>query len=130
MRLPARLRAALYAAAVVVAGTGIVWLFVHDRWRRLGVACMEVHGSVAMALLVLIGAAAALHAPSGWRERKNRTSGALLASALTLLVITSALLYYLGDDRARGIASTVHWTVGLIMLAVAAVHVSLAGRNR
>src|SRR5437879_4159563 len=96
MRLPASLRSSLYAAGVIVAASGMAWLAVHDPAHPTGLAAlsMEIHGGTSMALLVLIGAVSALHAPAGWRERKNRSSGALLAATLTVLVVTGFLLYY------------------------------------
>ena len=130
MRLPASLRTALYAVGLLVAASGVMWLFAREGWRRLAATCMQVHGSAAMVLLVLIGAAAALHAPAGWREAKNRASGAVFATALSLLVATAALLYYDGDERTRAVASLVHWTLGLATLAVAGAHVWLGRRAR
>jgi len=129
MRLPASLRGALYATGGLVAASGSLWLVVHDGSRRLAVACIEVHGVTAMALLVLIGAAAALHVPTGWRERRNRASGAILSTALIVLVATGAVLYYAGDDVARNAASVAHWTVGLAAVALAGLHVWLGRRG-
>ena len=130
MRLPASLRAALYTVGLLVAASGVIWLFTRDGSRRLAAACMQVHGGAAMMLLVLIGAVAALHAPAGWRERKNRASGAVLATVLTVLLVTGALLYYLGDEGARSMASTVHWTVGCAALVLGALHIWLGRRSR
>jgi hypothetical protein len=129
MRLPASLRGALYATGGLVAASGSLWLVVHDASRRLAVACIEVHGTTAMALLVLVGAAAALHAPTGWRERRNRASGAILSTALIVLMATGALLYYLGDEGARSVTSVAHWTAGLAAVALGGVHVWLGRRG-
>ena len=123
MRLPASLRGGLYATGGLVAASGSLWLVVHDASRRLAVTCLEIHGIAAMALLVLVGAAAALHAPTGWRERRNRASGAILSTALVVLMATGALLYYLGDEGARSAASFAHWTAGLAAVALAVLHV-------
>lgn len=128
MRLPSSLRAGVYGTGALVAITGTLWLIVHDTWRRFAATCMELHGGSAMILLVLIGAAAALHAPAGWRERKNRVSGAVLSTVLAILLLTGVLLYYAGDERARGLASVVHWTLGLGAIAALYVHVWLGRR--
>ena len=130
MRLPASLRATLYATGLIVAASGVTWLFARDGARRLAAASMQVHGSAAMALLVVIGAVAALHAPVGWRERKNRVSGALFTTALAVLAITGALLYYAGDDGARSAASVLHWSVGCAALVLGGAHVWLGQRSR
>lgn len=130
MRLPASLRAALYTVGLLVAASGVIWLFTRAGSRRLALACMQMHGGAAMVLLVIIGAVAALHAPAGWRERRNRASGAVLAAVLTVLLVTGALLYYLGDEGARSMASTVHWTVGCAALVLGGIHIWLGRLSR
>lgn len=129
MRLPLSLRTALYATSGLVAASGVLWLVVHDASRAVAVACMEVHGSLAMILLVITGAVIALHSATGWRERKNRASGAVLGTALIVLTATGALLYYLGDEHARALASVTHWAVGVAAIALTALHVWLGRRS-
>lgn len=129
MRLPASLRGALYVTGGVVAASGVVWLVVHDASRRVAVACMEVHGTTAMALLVLTGAVVALHAATGWRERRNRASGAILSTALLIVIATGALLYYVGDEGARNLASVTHWVLGLAAIALTGLHVWFGQRG-
>ena len=129
MRLPASLRGALYIAGGIVAASGALWLAVHDSSRRLAVACMEVHGTTAMVLLVLTGSIVGLHAMTGWRERRNRASGAILSAALVFLIATGALLYYVGDEGARHLASVTHWIVGLAAIALTVLHVLLGQRS-
>lgn len=126
MRLPASLRAALYIAAAVVFATGCAWLLTEQR-RTL---YLEIHGGATMALLVLIGAVFALHAPAAWREGKNRWSGILVAAVLVTLALTGYLLYYLGDDHARHVASVVHWVVGVAMPVFLALHGGFGRRSR
>ena len=130
MRLPASLRVATYGVGLIVAASGVTWLLAPQASRRVAAACMEVHGSAAMVLLVLVGAVAALHAPTGWRERKNRLSGAVFAATLTVLVATGAMLYYVGDEGLRGAASVVHWAIGCAVLLLGGLHVWLGRRSR
>ncbi|HUQ76088.1 MAG TPA: hypothetical protein VM183_15295 [Burkholderiales bacterium] len=125
MRLPPSLRLGLYATGAVVTASGLAWL-ASQHGRS---ALMQIHGTASMALLVLIGAVTALHAPAGWRERKNRWSGATVAGALTFLALTGLLLYYLGDERARAMTSLWHWTVGVLAAAALGVHVWLGARR-
>ena len=133
MRLPANLRLSLYGTGALVALSGIAWLWGHyfageTLSRRVAAVSMEIHGGAMMLVLVLVGSAAALHAPTGWREKKNRRSGALLASVLATLTATGFLLYYLGDERARAAASVLHWAVGLLSPVILAAHIRL-GRS-
>jgi hypothetical protein len=130
MRLPLSLRVALYALGAVVLASGVLWLAIHERLRTLAAGSMEVHGTAAMVLLVLIGATVALHAAAAWRDGRNRASGALLGTALTALMITGVALYYAGDERLRAMASTMHWTIGLAAMLVAGMHVWLGRRSR
>jgi uncharacterized membrane protein len=124
MRLPASLRLALYTAGALVAASGLAW-FASPSARSVS---MEIHGGASMALLVVIGAVAALHAPAGWRERKNRWSGALVAAGMSVLAVTGFLLYYLGDERARAGVSRAHWAVGLAVSVLLGMHVWLGAR--
>ncbi|MGE5639899.1 MAG: hypothetical protein ACM30H_07375 [Clostridia bacterium] len=122
MRLAASLRYAIYAALGVLLATG---------WARApGAALLRLHGAAAMALLPLVGAAIALHVPRAWRERKNRLSGAILATTLLGLTATGYLLYYSGSDALRSAASWTHWACGWSVLLIVAVHVVLARRTR
>lgn len=130
MRLPASLRAATYLVGLIVAGSGVTWLLTPQGSRRVAAACMAVHGSATMVLLVLVGAVAALHAPTGWRERKNRLSGAIFTLTLSVLVATGAMLYYAGDEGLRSAASVVHWAIGCAVLLFGALHVWLGRRSR
>lgn len=130
MRLPASLRVATYAIGLIVAGSGVTWLLAPQGSRRLSAACMQVHGSAAMVLLVLVGAVAALHAPTGWRERKNRVSGVLFAGTLSVLVASGAMLYYVGDEGLRSAASVVHWALGCAVVLLGGLHVWLGRRSR
>lgn len=130
MRLPANLRITTYAVGSVVAVSGVTWLLAPRGARRVAATCMEIHGSAAMVLLVLIGAVAALHAVTGWRERRNRTSGALFATLLSVLVATGAMLYYVGDESLRSAASLLHWTMGCAALLLGGQHVWTGRRPR
>src|SRR5512144_3124359 len=109
MRLAPSLRRSFYAAAGVAMLSGIAWLLP----RSSASLWLEIHGGAAMVVLVLLGSTVALHAPAGWRERQNRCSGLLLSALMAVLVLTGFLLYYLGGEGARSVASVVHWGVGL-----------------
>lgn len=131
-RLPASLRAAFYASGGALIATGLAWLALHYAAAVPGAPgsalALEVHGGAAMAILFLAGIVVALHLPRGWRERKNRSSGMVVASLLALLAITGFLLYYAGDDRLRATASLVHWLAGLAAPLLLWLHAWLGHR--
>jgi succinate dehydrogenase/fumarate reductase cytochrome b subunit len=130
MRLPASTRYSLYGLTALLLGSGIVWLVVHyleaisdpHTWEATS---MRIHGAAAMALLVIVGIAIALHVTRAWQEGKNRTSGLFLGAVLIVLVLTGYLLYYAGGEAARAAASAIHWILGLGLPFLVAVHVSL-----
>lgn len=126
MPLPASIRRSLYVFGGVAAVSGVAWLVMP---RRFSALYMEIHAAAAMALLVLAGAASALHSASAWRQRRNRVSGTLVAASLAILAVTGYFLYYLGDERARSLASATHWVVGLACVAFLAVHAWLGRRS-
>lgn len=126
MPLPASLRRGLYATGTLAALSGVAWLLTP---RRFSAVSMEIHAAAAMVLLVLIGAISALHAPAAWRQRRNHVSGSLLAAALGVLALTGYLLYYLGDELGRTIASATHWLLGLACVALLAAHAWLGRRS-
>jgi hypothetical protein len=129
MRLPASLRAGLYGIGGLVAASGLVWLVAHGAYNGVATLCMEIHGTAAMILLVLIGVAAGMHAPAAWRERKNRSSGVLFGVGLAALMLTGALLYYAGSEQVRASASIAHWAVGLVAIALAVLHIALGRKT-
>lgn len=133
MRLPASLRAAFYATGALLFASGMAWLGLHyEAPERTAAAALtlEVHGGAAMAVLFVAGGVLALHAPSAWRERKNRASGALLAAALALLTASAFLLYYAGGDALREQASLVHWAIGAAAPLLVWLHLALGRRTR
>ena len=135
MRLPASLRYSLYAAAAVLLVSGLLWLaFRHvpalapasQAWAGF---LMRVHGAAGMAILPLAGGAAALHATTAWRERKNRASGIALASTLVALTLTGYCLYYVGGEALRAAASAGHWMLGLALPLALSVHASIGRKT-
>jgi len=126
MRLAASLRHALYGTMGLLLASGLAWLAV--RAGSTATWSMRIHGATAMALLALGGGAVALHVKDAWRERKNRLSGLALAGTLLVLAVTGYLLYYVGDDEARGLVSALHWILGIAAAAVLAWHALVAQR--
>lgn len=135
-RLAASLRYSLYAVTAIVFASGALWLAARYSPPSAGLpdglaaVSMRVHGGAAMVLLILIGCAVSLHAPGGWRGRKNLATAISLSAALVLLTATGYCLYYLGDESVRMVSSLSHWVLGLALPAALACHVWLGRRNR
>jgi hypothetical protein len=74
---------------------------------------LKLHGAFAFAALWAFGLLWGVHIVKGWSLGRRRWSGVALFAGLVVLVLSGYLLYYLGSDMARAVASTLHWGVGL-----------------
>jgi hypothetical protein len=88
-----------------------------------------LHGAIAFAALLMIGAMLFSHVPTAWRTMRSRWHGLTLAASLCVMLLTAWCLYYLGNDAARTWAANVHLVVGLSLPAQVAWHVVLGRRN-
>lgn len=115
--------------AVLLVGTGAVWLAVHysvgagtgglphpiEAW------CLRVHGLAAFGGLFVLGALAASHMPQGWRLSlrrgwaQQRLTGTVLCALGALLVLTGYMLYYFAPEDVRPPLGWVHAGLGLAM---------------
>ena len=124
------------AILVVLFASGIAWLAlvyglpppdigVHP-WAPWS---LKLHGAAAMAALVLLGTLLIAHVGPAWRERCNRTSGVIVLTITTTLILTGYGLYYLAGDGARAIISVTHWALGVIGLPALLLHIYLGRRS-
>lgn len=136
MRLDPRFRFAIYGTFSILFVTGVGWL-VSDQmkdaasgesWQATAAYMLMVHGGAAMAALMLLGALVPLHARLGWRMRRNRITGSLMAACNAVLILTAFGLYYLGSEMLRPWASRLHIGVGLGLPLLFLVHI-LVGRR-
>ena len=138
-KLPRWQEWAVYLSLSLLAATGIGWL-VLDQWIRVAGDfgpehhpaerwMLTVHGGSAYLFLIVIGALIPVHIQLGWRTRRNRASGATLATICLLLSVTALGLYYFGGDIARHWTSVVHWSVGLVVLPTLLIHAIMGRRG-
>ncbi len=134
MRIDPQFRWALYVACAVLFVTGAGWLVADawkesaDAWQEVAANLLMVHGGAAMVALMLLGALVPLHLRRGWRAKKNRMTGTLMAAANVVLIVTAFGLYYFGSDTVRPWTSRIHYGVGLALPILGLVHV-LWGRR-
>jgi hypothetical protein len=138
LRRPARW--SLYGTIIVLIGSGIGWLAAHygsatgdasrDDLRRLAVEAMmlKVHGAVAFAALIALGAMFPHHVRRGWALSRNRISGALVITALGALIVTGYALYYLVNEANRASISIAHWSIGVAFAPLFLAHVVIGRR--
>ncbi len=130
----------LYSTLGGVWLSGALWLALHFAFSQrsefglirnpLEPECLAVHGAFAFGALVLAGWLSAAHLPAAWRSRRSRVSGTAMVAGVGLLGVSGYLLYYLGGDGSRNVASVAHWGVGLAISAAFAAHLRRTGRAR
>jgi len=127
----------IYAAFSILFITGVGWL-VSDQmkdavsgesWQATAAYMLMVHGGAAMATLMLLGALVPLHLRHGWRMRRNRITGTLMAACNAALILTAFGLYYFGSDTLRSWTSDVHIGAGLFVPALFCIHVFVGRRS-
>lgn len=93
---------------------------------------MKAHGLFLIPALLGIGGMFVAHIPRGWSHLRQRVAGIALCVTLALLIGSGYLLYYVGDEAARGWTSFVHWGIGLGLPAIFLWHYlnGLAARRR
>ena len=137
-RLPRWQEWAVYLALGALVLTGLIWLAL-DSWIRIAGdfgpehhpaqrGMLIAHGVAAYVFLAVAGMLFTVHVPLGWRMRRNRTSGGLLALILLILAASALALYYWGGEAARSWISLFHWLVGVGAAPMLAVHVLLGRR--
>lgn len=101
-------------------------------WRLSGtprVILGALHATGAFIIMMLTGALWSVHMRAGWRKKKQRVSGALLAGCMALLCITAIGIYYLADEGLGPLSALAHLGLGIALLPPFIWH-WLKGRNR
>jgi hypothetical protein len=88
-----------------------------------------IHGGVAMATLLLLGALFPLHVQGSWRRGKNYGSGLVMVTVNALLIVTAFGLYYFGSETLRTWTSDIHIAVGLAFPVLLTAHVAWGKRD-
>lgn len=129
MRLSRSTEFSVYIVFGTLLLTAGVWL-----WTQSGIGSdnpvpslmMKIHGTAAMAALVLLGALL-IHIRRGWIAKKNRRSGIVLLVTVLFLIVTGYGLYYAGDEQLRAWISRSHTWIGFGLVLLIPGH-ALLGR--
>ena len=138
MRLSISFRYAIYAVFAVLLLSGAGWLVADyqkdisgdEIWQQSIATLLMVHGGTAMLALLLLGALVPLHLMRGWRARKNRISGSVMATLNAALIVTAFGLYYLGAETLRPWMSWIHIAVGVALALWFPLHIYLGRRKQ
>jgi hypothetical protein len=111
------------AVALGLWGSGAAWLLFHYFLMSRGAFgpepsplepwWLKLHGAFAFAALWAFGFLWGVHIVKGWPLGRRRWSGAAMFAGMVVLILSGYLLYYVGSDAARAVASTLHWAIGL-----------------
>lgn len=137
MQISRRFRWLVYAAVAALFATGAGWLVADqlkdteagEFWQTITANLLMVHGGLAMAMLLLLGALGPLHIQGSWRAGKNRLTGAVMVAINAALIITAFGLYYFGARDWRSWASEAHIVFGFALPTFMFVHVLIGRRN-
>ena len=112
--------------------TGLMYLLGHQfqiQRTTLGThSILAAHGIAAMLAILSLGSVLPFHLKAGYKSHKKRWSGFSQLSFLTVLLVTSALLYY-GPEEIRNITVDTHWITGLLFFSIFIFHVFLKLRS-
>lgn len=127
-----RFRIGLYIVGMGLWLSGGLWLLFHyflQHPEQFGWSAhplepwwLRLHGAFALGGIWIFGLLWGVHIAPGWSTGERRRSGAVLTGILVWLVLSGYLLYYLGNEEARSIASLLHWATGLACPVVFAAH--------
>jgi hypothetical protein len=137
LRLSPHFRYAIYGAFAALFLSGVFWLLADglkdspegEIWQAISANLLMVHGGAAMLTLMLLGALVPVHGLRAWRAKKNRMTGAAMASLNGVLIVTAFGLYYLGSENVRPWLSTIHLAAGFALPLQLIAHIYF-GRRR
>lgn len=115
---------------IICAVSGILYLLAHEfALKALAVenhSLLVVHGFAAYFFTLLFGAVMPNHIKAGWKSKRNKISGSLMITVMSLLLISGLFLYY--GDVTREAALWVHWVIGVGLVLLFPFHF-IAGRR-
>jgi hypothetical protein len=132
MRLGSWHRRFVLAALIAVALSGVLRYVLHDLVGldsgELPHDVLVVHGVASFAALIAFGSLLPIHLLVGWRQGRNRWSGAIVLALYTTLIATALLLYYAGGEETQAWSRLVHLVVGGVAIVGLPLHMIL-GRS-
>jgi hypothetical protein len=115
---------------IICAASGVLYLLAHEfDISPLPVenhSLLITHGVAAYFFALLFGAVMPIHIKAGWKSKRNKISGSLMVTVMSLLLISGLFLYYGADTREA--ALWVHWVIGCGLVLLFPFHF-IAGRR-
>lgn len=135
LRLAAWHRRLVFATALALAGTGVLWMAADQgiaffpeldgsaARSRMHMLLM-IHGIVAYGGAVLFGSLLGRHIPAGLRSGRRTATGISALSLVGALLLTALMLYYASSETLRSVSSVAHQVLGVTAVAVLWVHLT------
>ena len=109
---------------IICAVSGVLYLMAHEFEIKLFTvenhSILMAHGFAAYFFVLLFGAVMPTHIKAGWKSKRNRISGSLMITVISLLLISGLFLYY--GDETRNAALWVHWVIGCGLVLLFPLH--------
>ena len=111
----------LYTFLLILFISGMIILVIDALDRRtdflhsLKQWSLEIHGWFSPAMIFLFGYLFSSHIIRAWPTKLFRTSGMMLTSILSILLITAPGLYYFGNETLRSFTWWLHITAGCLL---------------
>lgn len=130
----------VYLSVALLTLTGVGWLLL-DKFGKVSGEfgpeqnpalpwLLTSHGVLAYAFLVIAAMLIPVHMRLGWNAGRNRYSGLGLVAIGLFLALSGLVLYYASAEGLRGLASTLHWVVGLGLPLLLVIHFVRGKRDR
>ena len=123
----------IYFLSATLFLSGLSWLYFYYfvrvegefgfQFHPLQNTSLVVHGISSLLFLIAIGSVLPMHVIRAWRLKRNRISGGIYLTLISLLILTGIGLYYLGGEFIRNLASLVHWVIGLVFPVALGAHI-------
>ena len=109
-------RTVIWSSLLICAGSGLAEYWQSDLvsafQKPLGRWALVLHGVSGMALAIGFGLLMQSHIRAAWRMKRHRVSGTMMASLMSLLMISGLLLYY-GNEAIHDVSRQLHIFSGL-----------------
>ncbi|MGZ3773929.1 MAG: hypothetical protein ACXVCY_13515 [Pseudobdellovibrionaceae bacterium] len=83
---------------------------------------LRFHGSLSLAVLMLIGYVLRAHVAPSWKTQRGRKSGLPLLIYLFIIIFTVPFLMYLTDENLKATAESIHAYLGLSVICPFLIH--------
>ena len=130
----------VYATAVVLLVSGVVWLLL-DRFGKVNAEfgpepspalpwLLLIHGAGAYGFVIVAAMLVPVHMRLGWNSGRNRRSGLSLVGLSLFLAVSGLALYYSTGEGFREASSLAHWLVGLALPPFILIHLIRGKKSR